>query len=61
MGYNNVSIQDILAYLYDWFGKLWKLELEEVEKIFNEPYNSTTSFSTFIRKVEEAIDLVAAA
>ena len=59
VGYNNVSIQYILAYLYNLFGKLSTLEQEEVEKIFNELYNPTTPFSTFIRKIEEAIDLAA--
>ena len=61
VGFNNVSIQDILAYLYDRFGKLSTLELEEAEKTFNEPYNPSTPFGSFTRKIEEAMDLAAAA
>ena len=32
MGYNNLSIQEILAYIYDRFRKVSTLELEEVKK-----------------------------
>ena len=32
VGYNNLSIQDILAYLYNYFRKVSTLELEEAEK-----------------------------
>ena len=58
VGYNSMSIQDILAYIYDRFSKISTLELEEVEKIFSKPFDAIALFSSFIKKIEETIDLV---
>ena len=57
MGFNNTSIQDILAYLWDYFRRLSGLELEEVEKLFSNSNNPSTLFSTFTRNIEEVIDI----
>ena len=55
--YNNVSIQDILQYLYDNYGDLNELELEDIDKILNQPYEPSEPFSTFIKRVEDCIDI----
>ena len=60
IGYNNMSIQDILAYLYNRFNKISTLELEEAEKTFSKPFGATAPFSSFVKKIKETIDLVEA-
>ena len=52
-----MTIQEILAYIYDQFRKVLILKLEEAEKTFNEPFNITALFSIFTRKIEETIDI----
>ena len=48
-------------YLYDRFGKVSTLELEEAEKTFTEPFNATAPFGTFTKKLKETMDLAEAA
>ena len=61
VGFNNVTIQNIITYLYDRFGKVSTLELEEAEKTFTEPFDATAPFGTFTKKLEETMDLAEAA
>jgi len=60
-GFNNISIQDIFAYLYDRFGDVTPLELEEAEKAMIEPFNPNEPFGSFVSNIEEAIDIAEAA
>ena len=60
-GYNSLSIQEILAYLYDRFGKGSTLELEEAEKIFSEPFNAAAPFGSFMNKIKETVNIAEAA
>ena len=60
VGFNNVTMQDMLAYLYDRFGKISSLELEEGEKTFSEPFDATAPFGSFVKKIEETMDLAEA-
>ena len=55
-----MSIQDILAYLYIRFGKILTLELEEAEKTVSKPFDATAPFNSFVKKIEETMDLVEA-
>jgi len=61
VGYNNLSIQEILAYLYDHFGKVSTLELEEAKKTFQEPFDAAALFGSFVKKIEETVDIAEAA
>ena len=60
-GYNNITIQDIFAYLYDRFGDVTPTELEEAEKTLNEPFNPNEPFGLFICTIEDAVDIAEAA
>ena len=60
-GYNNVSIQEILQYLYDRFGEVTPSELEEAEKELSQPFEPFEPFGVFISKIEDAIDIAEAA
>ena len=60
-GFNNISTQDILAYLFDRFGDVTPLELEEAEKSMNEPFNPNEPFGLFVSNIEEAVDIAEAA
>ena len=60
-GYNNVTIQEILIYLYDRFGDVTPTELEEAEKALNEPFNPNEPFGLFVCTIEDAIDIAEAA
>ena len=55
-----MSTQDILSYLCDRFGKTSTLGLEEAEKTFSEPFDVTVPFGSFVKKIEETMDLAEA-
>ena len=52
VGYNNLSIQEILTCIYDRFGKVSTLKLEEAEKTFSEPFDVTASFGSFVKNLK---------
>ena len=60
-GFNNINIQDIFTYLFDRFGDVTPLELEEAEKSMNEPFNPNEPFGLFVSNIEEAVDIAEAA
>ena len=57
VAFNNLPMKNILTYLYDRFGKVSALELEEAEKSFTEPFDAAAPFGSFVKKIEETIDL----
>ena len=61
VGFNNHSIQEILTYLHESFGKVSPLELENAENTFTTTLDVSEPFSTFIKNFEEAMDLAEAA
>ena len=50
----------MLTSLHDSFGKVSHLELEDTEKTFNATLDVSEPFGTFIKDVEEAMDLAEA-
>ena len=60
-GYNNVSVQDILTYLYERYGEVTPDELETAEEALNNPFDPHEPFGAYICKIEEAIDVAEAA
>ena len=60
-GFNNISIQDIFKHLFDRFGDVTPLDLEEAEKSMNEPFNPNEPFGLFISNIEDAVDIAEAA
>ena len=60
-GYNNVSIQDIFAYLYDKYGDLDEADIENLDKQLAEPFDSSEPFGTFIKRIEDIMEIAEAA
>jgi len=60
-GFNNVSIQDIIEYLFDRFGEVTPTELEQAEQDLNAPFEPFEPFGVFICKIEDAVDIAEAA
>ena len=56
---NNV-LADNTCYLYQNYGDLNKSDLEQVEKSLNTPFDPIEPFSTFIKRVEDIMDLAEA-
>ena len=61
IGFNNISIQDIISYLYDRFGDVTPNELEDAEKVLNEAFNPNEPFGIFAYTIEDAVDVAEAA
>jgi hypothetical protein len=60
-GYNNLTIQEILEYLYTNYGDLDEADLEQTELKFSSPFDPNEPFGIFIDKIEDCIDLAEAA
>ena len=60
-GFNNISIQDIITYLFDRFGDVTPNELEDAEKVLNEPFNPNEPFGIYACTIEDAVDVAEAA
>jgi len=60
-GFNNVSIPEILRYLYDRFGEVTPAELEEAEQKLSQPFEPFEPFGVFICRIEDAVDIAEAA
>ena len=40
------------------YGDLYELDLEEVDKAFNQPFDVTEPFSSFVKRLENCTDIV---
>ena len=60
-GFNNISIQDILDYLFDRFGEVTPTELEEAENDLSKPFDPHEPFGVVVCRIENAIDIAEAA
>ena len=47
----------MLTYLHDNYGDLNELDLEDVEQAINQPFDPTESFSTFVKRIEDCMDI----
>ena len=60
-GYNNLTIQEILEYLYGNYGDLDKADFEQVELEMSSPFDLNDPFRIFISKIEDCVNLAKAA
>ena len=60
-GFNNISIQDIFIYLFDRYGEVTPIKLEEAEKALNKSFDPSEPFGLFICTIEDAVDVAEAA
>ena len=60
-GYNNHSIQQIFTYLFNKYGDLDEANVEKINKILTEPYDANEPFGSFVKKVEDAMEIAEAA
>ena len=60
-GFNNITIQEIFQYLYDWFSEVTPAELEDAENELSKPFEPFEPFGVFICKIEDAMDIAEAA
>ena len=60
-GFNNVSVQNVIWCLYNRFGKVTPNKLEQAKKDLNKSFNPCKLFSTFMCKIEDAVNIAKAA
>ena len=59
--YNNYSIQQIFTYLFNKYGDLDEADVEKIDKTLTEPYDANEPFGSFVKKVEDAMEIAEAA
>ena len=60
-GYNNHSIQQIFTYLFNKYGDLDEADVEKIDKTLTKPYDANEPFGSFVKKVEDAMEIAEAA
>jgi len=60
-GYNNHTISKILQDLYTNYGDLTECDLEDIEKTINIQFDPTEPFGTFVKRIEDCMDVTEAA
>ena len=60
-GFNNVTIQEIFTYLYNKYGNLDETDVEDLEKQLTEPFDPNEPFGTFVKRVENIMEVSEAA
>jgi hypothetical protein len=61
MGYTNVSVNTMLAHLFDEYGVIGSNEIYFNEKRFNEPWDGNAPFETIIGRIDKCVDFAIAA
>ena len=60
-GFNNVTIQEIFAHLFDKYGDLDEEDVETLDKQLAEPYDPNEPFGAFVKRVEDIMEVAEAA
>ena len=56
-----MSIPEIFSHLYDKYGDLDKADIEDLDKQLAEPCNPNEPFGTFVKRIEDIIEIAEAA